>query len=66
MFQQGYYPLKGLGKYQQGRLHPVQPSENLGRMGRGYQVVQPLQVQQIKHSPFKHASQITWLSKDAV
>jgi hypothetical protein len=43
MFQQGYNPLRGLGKYQQGRLHPVQPLENLGRTGLGYQAVQPFQ-----------------------
>jgi dUTPase len=43
MFQQGYNPLRGLGKYQQGRLHPVQPLEKLGRTGLGYQTAQPLQ-----------------------
>jgi hypothetical protein len=43
MFQQGYNPLKGLGKYQQGRLHPVQPLKNLGRRELGYQAVQPFQ-----------------------
>jgi hypothetical protein len=41
MFQQGYNPLRGLGKYQQGRLHSVWPLENLGKMGLGYQAVQP-------------------------
>jgi hypothetical protein len=43
MFQQGYNPLTGLGKYQQGKLHPVQLLENLGRMGLGYQAMQPFQ-----------------------
>jgi hypothetical protein len=40
MFQPGYNPLRGLGKYQQGRSYPVQPLENIGRMGLGYQAVQ--------------------------
>jgi hypothetical protein len=39
MFQQGYNPLRGLGRYQQGRLHPVQ---SLG-MGLGYQATQHFQ-----------------------
>jgi hypothetical protein len=43
MFQDGNNPLRELGKYQQGRLHPVQPLGNLGRMGLGYQAAQPFQ-----------------------
>jgi hypothetical protein len=43
MLQQSYNPLRGLGKYQQGRLHPVQPLENLGRTGLGYQAVKLFQ-----------------------
>jgi hypothetical protein len=43
MFQQGYNPLRGLGKYQQGRLHPVQPLENLERTELGYQAAQHFQ-----------------------
>jgi hypothetical protein len=43
MFQQGYNPLRGLERYQQGRLQPVQSLENLGRMGLGYQTMQYFQ-----------------------
>jgi hypothetical protein len=43
MFQQGYNSLRGLGRYQQGRLHPVQPLGKLGRMGLGYQAMQHFQ-----------------------
>jgi hypothetical protein len=43
MFQQGYNPLQGLGKYKEGRLHPVQPLENLGGIGIGYQATQSFQ-----------------------
>jgi hypothetical protein len=35
MFQQGCNLLRGLVKYQQNRLQPVQSLENLGRMGLG-------------------------------
>jgi hypothetical protein len=40
MFQQAYNVFRGLGKYQQGKFHPVQPLENLGRMELGYQAMQ--------------------------
>jgi hypothetical protein len=43
MFLQGYNSFRGLGKYQQGRLHPVQPLGNLGRAGLGYQALQHFQ-----------------------
>jgi hypothetical protein len=43
MFQQGRNPLRGMGKYQQGRLHPVQPLGKLGMMGLGYQAAQHFQ-----------------------
>jgi hypothetical protein len=70
MFQQGCNPLWGLGKYQQGRLHPVQPLEKSRKDGArmsGHEAFSiGALVQQINHSPFKHAAQITWLSIDPV
>jgi hypothetical protein len=61
MFQQGYNPLRGLGKYQQGWLGPVQTKKSrkdrariLGRIAFSVGAL----VQQIKHSPFKPAAQI--------
>jgi hypothetical protein len=41
--QQGYNLLRGLGKHQQGGLHPVQPSGSLGRTGLGHQAALPFQ-----------------------
>lgn len=42
MLNKGFYPVKGLGKRQQGRLSPIIPmSTQPGRRGLGYKDPQP-------------------------
>lgn len=36
MSQMGYQPEKGLGKFNQGITHPIQPLSQQGRVGLGY------------------------------
>lgn len=41
MLNQGFYPVKGLGKRQQGRVSPIPMSPQQGRRGLGYREPQP-------------------------